>query len=201
MTHCNITAPNKPTLRKQLRQRRRQLNPQQQRCAAQALNRTLARQQLFLRAERIAFYLPNDGEIDPLPLLRRAHRMGKQCYLPVIRRDLSLSFKRYQPGDTLSKNRFGIPEPVHGKSAPAWTIDVVLMPLVGFDRRGRRLGMGGGFYDRTFSPQNSHQKIRLNKLVGLAHQCQEVDQLSADPWDVPLAAIATDQEFILTLKQ
>lgn len=181
-----------------MREQRRSLSPRQQTQASDALARTLSRQLFFVRARTIAFYLPNDGEIDPTPLLELAVAAGKRAFLPVLdRRQIGhLSFTSWQPGEPLIANRFGIPEPIPGRSRPCrlWRLDLVLMPLVAFDCQGNRLGMGGGFYDRTFAC-NKHRWSRP-LLIGLAHHFQQVETLVADPWDVPLHAIATDQRII-----
>lgn len=188
----------KPQLRQQLRQRRQQLSPQQQRTASRQLERLLSRDMRFIKSRHIAFYLANDGEINPAPLLERALKMKKHCYLPVLT-GKKLWFARYCEGDKLINNRFGIPEPRNKhRRLPAKSLDMVFMPLVGFDRHGGRLGMGGGFYDRTFSWLNAKTLTRKPQLMGLAHHCQEVEQLALQSWDIALSAIATDKELIET---
>lgn len=151
---------------------------------------------LFRNAKSIAFYIANDGELDPTLLLQRALALGKACYLPVLGKGTpSLSFARYRAGDKLLRNRFNIPEPLPYKEKLAgFQLDMVCVPLVGFDSRGNRLGMGGGFYDRTFAERLRYRKGRP-LLLGLAHQCQQVTALPAQPWDVPLDAIATEMDF------
>lgn len=191
----------KQQLRTELRARRRALNPTQQLQASMLLLRHLMKVPQFMRARNVALYIANDGEIDPEPIIRQLWKMEKHCFLPVLRPDKrkDLWFVEYTPDALLTKNRFGIPEPdfrsQHRMSAQL--LDVVLMPLVGFDRTGARLGMGGGFYDATFAFK---QKKPSGKpaLIGLAHACQQVDSLATDTWDIPLFAIATDQEIILT---
>ena len=75
-------------------------------------------------------------------------------------------------------------------------MDVILMPLVGFDKHKNRLGMGGGFYDKTLSFHNKLKEFRVPKLFGLAFDSQEVDQLTSQPWDVPVDGIVTPSRFI-----
>ena len=193
-----MTQISRQQLRQQLRRKRRALSPLQQRDASQQLNKQLGRDIRFIRSRHIAFYLANDGEISPSPLLHRALKMNKRCYLPVLT-GKKLWFARYNSGDRLVNNRFGIPEPARKhRRLPGKSLDMVLMPLVGFDRQGGRLGMGGGFYDRSFSWLNSQPALRQPLLVGLAHQCQEVERLDLASWDIPLSVIATDQELINT---
>ena len=92
-------------------------------------------------------------------------------------------------------NRFGIPEPMLTKNnlCPLSQIDLIFTPLVAFDSSGNRLGMGGGFYDRTLAPIKRDQLT--TQLIGLAHNCQQVDALSQDSWDIPLNGIVTPTEF------
>ena len=189
------------SLRRQLRQARRALPPLQQRQASQRLLLQLAQHPLFRRSKHIAFYLANDGEISPELLIQQACRMGKHCYLPVLARwpASRMSFQRILPDQRWVKNRFGIREPErnHPLQARPWRLDLVLMPLVGFDDKGNRLGMGGGFYDRLFEFRQRRQRWPGPKLLGLAHHCQKVDNLPTAPWDIPLDGIVTDQQVLL----
>jgi 5-formyltetrahydrofolate cyclo-ligase len=190
----------KTALRLELRARRKALNPTQQTQASLHLLRQLMQVPQFMRARNVALYMANDGEIDPEPIIRQLWKMDKHSYLPVLRpgKSRELWFVEYTPNALLTKNRFGIPEPDFRTQhkMPAQLLDVVLMPLVGFDRNGARLGMGGGFYDATFAFK---QKKNSGKpaLIGLAHACQEVESLTTASWDIPLFAIATDREIIL----
>jgi 5-formyltetrahydrofolate cyclo-ligase len=187
----------RPALRRKLRQARRQLTPAQQRLAARRLYRQLAQHPLFRRARHIALYLPNDGEIDPRPLLHAAQRRGKATYLPILNPwpRTRMVFQRIEPGERLRRNRFGIPEPVirTARQRRVWALDLLLMPLVGFDGNGGRLGMGGGFYDRSLAYRAMRKKSHKPTLLGLAHECQRVDQLPLESWDVALQATVTDQ--------
>jgi 5-formyltetrahydrofolate cyclo-ligase len=186
-------------LRIQLRHKRRSLSRQQQQVAATNIFRQIKHQLVFLRSKHIAFYLPNDGEISPTQLITYAQKLGKCCYLPVIspHTKTTLWFSRYTPSTRLYNNRFGIPEPSHRSAGriSAKHLDLVFMPLVGFDSRGGRIGMGGGFYDRTFAFRSSNQ-ISKPRLIGLAHNCQEVDRLPLASWDIPLDDIVTDTQCI-----
>lgn len=194
-----MTDTDRSRLRQQLRQRRRALTREQQQQAAQSLCEQLERQPLFTRSQHLALYLPNDGEIDPTPIIHSAWRLDKHCYLPVLKPgdDKQLWFVPYSADTALRPNRFGIPEPVadYRETRAPNTLDLVLMPLVGFDENGGRMGMGGGFYDRTFAfKQSDHSKPPY--LLGLAHECQRVAQLELASWDIPLDAIATDARMI-----
>ncbi len=187
----------RPALRRKLRQTRRQLSPAQQRHAARRLYRQLTHHPLFRRARHIALYLPNDGEIDPRLLLRAAQRRGKATYLPVLNPwpRTRMVFQRIEPGERLRRNRFGIFEPVirTARQRRVWALDLLLMPLVGFDGNGGRLGMGGGFYDRSLAYRARRKKSHKPTLLGLAHECQRVDRLPLESWDVPLLGTVTDR--------
>lgn len=181
-------------LRQKLRQRRRRLSAGQQAMAATALYRRLAQHPLFRRARHIAFYLPSNGEIDPRWLMQAAQRQGKALYLPVLTPPPhpGMCFQRLLPGESLTLNRFHIAEPrfCQSRQRPVALLDLILLPLVGFDAQGGRLGMGGGFYDRALA---SVQFRRRPWLVGVAHECQKVDHLPLQTWDVKLQATFTDQ--------
>lgn len=182
-----------------LRKARRALTPSEQRQAAHGLYRQLAQHPLFRRAKHISLYLPTDGEIDPRLLLRAAQRRGKATYLPVLSAwpRTKMVFQRVRPGDKLLPNRFRILEPrVNARrQRKVWALDLVLLPLVGFDDGGGRLGMGGGFYDRSLAYLARRQSWRKPTLLGLAHECQKVERLAQASWDVPLAGTVTEKQW------
>jgi 5-formyltetrahydrofolate cyclo-ligase len=134
-----------------------------------------------------------DGEIDPALLLVAAQRRNKDCYLPVISPVgvPRLRFKRWRKGEALKTNFYGIAEPRSGPYCPPRTLSLVLMPLVGFDADGNRLGMGKGYYDRTFAFRRRTVQ-RHPVLLGLAHECQRVEKLEVEAWDLPLDGVVTD---------
>lgn len=198
---------NKAALRKTLRARRRQITGAAARQAAQAAAAQLIATPLWRRARRIALYLAADGEIDTTPLMAAAWQAGKTVYLPVIRpprgqagRAAALAaghlvFRRYQPGEPLTPGLLGVPEPRRdtGTVIPINRLDLLIMPLVGFDPHGHRLGMGGGFYDRTLAGRG---RMRSPRRIGWAHSCQKVTQLPADHWDISLNACVTNRKII-----
>ena len=187
----------RPQLRRLLRRARRALSPSEQRQAARGLYRQLAQNPLFRRARHISLYLPTDGEIDPRLLLRAAQRRGKATYLPVLSAwpRTKMVFQRIRPGEKLKPNRFRILEPRANlaRQRKVWTLDLVLLPLVGFDDVGGRLGMGGGFYDRSLAYMARRKTWRKPTLLGLAHECQKVERLAQASWDVPLQGTVTDK--------
>lgn len=186
-------------LRRDIRRRRRALTPASAHAAAHALRRALMRHPAFRGARHIAFYWPHDGEIDPGPLLLRALRMQKRVYLPVLvpLHAKSLQFAPLTLHAPLRGNRFGIPEPEVPARAlrPALHMDLVLTPLVAFDPRGGRLGMGGGFYDRALKRLTRLRRWRRPRTLGLAYELQKVPHLPRNPWDVLLDGVQTEQAF------
>lgn len=188
---------NRSELRKWLRARRRALSPAEQQQAAEALALNLLRHPDLYRARHVAVYLANDGEISPHVYIRIGRRRGIRFYLPVLHPVYSgrLAFSPYHEDTSLVSNRFGIPEPRFrdGLQRPPWALDAVLFPLVGFDETGGRLGMGGGFYDRTFAFSRYRPRL-APRLIGLAHDFQKLPELPTEPWDVPLHGVVTDRQ-------
>lgn len=147
----------------------------------------------FWQAQHIGVYLANDGELDPRPLALAAHGSGKQLYLPVLN-NADMQFRTWTPGEELTPNRFGIGEPPEN-SRDTQTLDLLIMPLVGWTSQGFRLGMGGGYYDRFLARQRGQSPLRL----GLGYECQREDGLQAlkDSWDVELNALLSESELYL----
>lgn len=173
--------------------------------AAHALGRQVANSRLFRVSRRIALYWANDGEIDPTVIFERALVLGKQVYLPVLSRVAHdrLWFAPASLDTQLRANRFGIPEPCVPAHAliRAQAIDVLFVPLVAFDAAGNRLGMGGGYYDRSLAFLALRQRWRKPHVVGLAYDFQRIPSMPANTWDVPLAAVATDCSWYNMVRQ
>ncbi|MET0377995.1 MAG: 5-formyltetrahydrofolate cyclo-ligase [Spongiibacteraceae bacterium] len=194
-----IPALDKKALRRTLRQRRQTLSRSSQRAAALRVAAVVSLRPEFINATYVAMYLAADGELDPAPLIALARAAGKRIYLPVLQPGKRLRFSEWRPQGLLHCNRLGLFEPAIKNYRAPHRLDLVLMPLVGFDCRGGRLGMGGGFYDRTFAflkPEGRPSQKRRPRLVGLAHALQQVDDLPVEIWDVPMTAVATDRGWI-----
>jgi 5-formyltetrahydrofolate cyclo-ligase len=182
------------TLRSSLREKRQELSPGQQKTAAASLFDILENQDFFRVAQRIAFYQVADGEIDPRMLLDLALSEGKSCFLPIIQQDTPefVSFAPYDANTELVPNKWGIAEPSASEIISPTNFDVVFVPLVGFSKDCFRLGMGKGFYDRTFSFK-IFNRSSSPMLVGLAHESQLVDSFPVESWDVRLDSVATER--------
>ena len=185
--------------RKLLRNQRRELSAKQQVIMADQIAANLCSQSFFLRAKRVGIYLANEGEVNPSIIYDICHKSGKQIFLPVIHpfKQNRLHFAQVKPNSRVTNNRFGILEPCLRSAtlSPAWSLDLVLMPLVGFDRRGNRLGMGVGFYDRTFA-FTAKNPSPAPQLVGLAYSFQELKAIKSQPWDIPVSGIVTEKEYL-----
>ncbi|MBC3766852.1 5-formyltetrahydrofolate cyclo-ligase [Neptunicella marina] len=185
-------------LRQHFRQQRRQLSADEQTIASVSLLKQIQTHQLIDNDAMVALYLANDGEIDPINVIHYCWQHNIRVCLPVLHPVCQghLSFQSYTPDTSMANNRFGIAEPTWDcrDVVPLSDIDYIFTPLVAFDKSGNRLGMGGGFYDRTLAPLKSRQF--KTKLYGLAHECQQSEQLATQPWDVPLHAIITPSQLI-----
>lgn len=190
--------PDKKSLRRQARAARAALSPDYRRFAVRLALRHALRAGLFLKGKRWSFYLPVGEEFDVLPLLNQALHMGKDCFLPITAHRIAqpLRFARLDGRHELTHNRYGIIEPHARELMYARWIDVMFLPLVGFDRQGRRLGMGGGYYDATLAYLRSRRRWRKPLLVGVAYACQELKEVPAEPWDVRLDMILTENGLI-----
>ncbi len=188
----------KKALRKQARAARAALAPDYRRFAVRRALRQALRAGLFLKGRRWSFYLPVNDEFDVLPLLNQALHMGKDCFLPITAHRIAqpLRFARLDGRHGLTHNRYGIVEPHAHELMNARWLDVMLLPLVGFDRQGRRLGMGGGYYDATLAYLRSRRRWRRPLLVGVAYACQELPEVPAEPWDVRLDMLLTENGLV-----
>jgi 5-formyltetrahydrofolate cyclo-ligase len=191
----------KSDLRRTLRTRRQSLSAEDQKLAARALVANMVGTRLYLVSRRIACYLPNDGEIDTRLVIEHIHLLRKILYLPVLSplAHDRLWFAEATPKTKLVPNRFGIPEPAVPACnlVRAQELDLILMPLVGFDDHGNRLGMGGGFYDRSLEFLRHRRHWRKPQVLGIAYDFQRVNGLTPDSWDIPLQGVITDRAVYL----
>ncbi len=196
---------NKEEIRKGLKKQRLALSSSQQKEKSNNIIDQVISADMYRSAHKVAFYLSVRGEADPQELMLldevkdEDEPSSKQFYLPVLSKDKGegLVFARITKDTTYQNNKFSIPEPLfcEGDLINAKELDLVIMPLLGFDRQGNRLGMGGGYYDRCFAFKNK-KKAKPN-LMGFAYNFQEVETLTAESWDIPLDLIATESEMIL----
>ena len=185
-------------LRGALRERRRAIPATQRIAAAQRLAQRLLSLPASPAQGRVAGYWAMDGEIALHAWQVQLPSDLTYC-LPLLVDGGLLAFAPWRPGDPLVTNRFGIPEPdvTAGSLLRPDEMDMVVVPLVGFDARCHRLGMGGGWYDRSFASPSTLERsdvMRSPLLVGAAFAVQQVDTLPVQPWDVALHAVCTEQQ-------
>jgi 5-formyltetrahydrofolate cyclo-ligase len=183
----------KAALRHRLRHTRRALSSEDHDLWSARAARRILSLPAFRAGRPVAIYLPFDGEVATRVLIREARRRGVRLYVPVVtdHRHRRIEFHALLRGTRIG--RYGIPVPRRGGRALAarW-FALIVVPLVGIDGAGRRLGMGGGYYDRAFAYRRHRRRWRGPLLVGYAFECQRVDSIFADPWDLSVDALATE---------
>ena len=185
-------------LRARMSVRRNELDAKQRIAAAAGVLRSLEALPEFMTDANVAGYWAVRGEL-PLNLaVASLARRDQHYFLPVLGESRQLRFAEYHTGGVLAANRFGIPEPAVEDAAlrDARDMDVILLPLLAFDRGGHRLGSGGGWYDRTLAFLRDAPRPVHPLLVGVGYAFQETDTIHAEAWDVDLDYIATDAELI-----
>ncbi len=183
----------KAKLRKHIRAQRRSLSAADHGCRSRLAAKAVAGLPMFSAGKRIALYLPFDREMDTAALIAAARRRGVRLFVPVIV-DRRHSRIRFYPLDGKTRRGvFGIavPSSLARPLAPRW-LNLIVIPLVGVDSAGRRLGMGGGFYDRALEFRRRRRHWPGPRLVGLAFDCQRTDSSFAEPWDLRLDSLATE---------
>ncbi|MFT5162311.1 MAG: 5-formyltetrahydrofolate cyclo-ligase [Alteromonadaceae bacterium] len=184
----------KKQLRRHIRTLRRQLSQQQQHLAAQQLAKKLLQLIDQRQASKVALFLSMDGEINTRLAIEALWQAQVEVYLPVIHpfNQQQLIFLVYQPDTPLIRSHLGMLEPQLDcqQLCPLPQLDILFTPLVAFDAKGNRLGMGGGFYDRTLACHYAEQRT-VPQIIGLAHDCQQTPNVPTDSWDIPLAEVIT----------
>lgn len=185
-------------LRASLRARRKALTAVERIAAAESVAERLDQLPGFAADTRVAGYWAIDGELPLHVVVGRLSQRGQQYCLPRICGPRQLSFVPWRAGAELASNRYGIPEPVCTEQdllAPQ-ALDIVLLPLLGFDRRGYRIGYGGGYYDASFAFLRDRAEAGNPLLVGIGYAAQQLDAIAFEEWDVRLDYVATENELI-----
>ncbi len=189
----------KVSLRRQLRERRKAVGAHFRHVASSALVRLALRHRLLAKGRRIGIYMPAKSEIDVIPLRDRALAMQAHCFLPIVpsRGRKKMWFSQLGKQSSWVLNRYGIPEYRHplAKRVRVQNLDLLFMPLLGFDSHGFRLGMGGGYYDASLAHLTRVRSWRRPWVVGVAFSIQEVGRLPSDPWDIPMDAVLTERAY------
>ena len=187
-------------MRNEIRQRRRAVPESERRSASAKICERISKLPKFQSASQVAGFLAFDGEADPLGLMTLAAQHGKNVYVPIIiAKGQPLRFAPWWPDVPIKHNSLGIAEPdlplsqlISGEQ-----LEFVVTPLVAFDEHGTRLGVGGGFYDRSFKFLNQHDPVkpRPTMLIGIAYEIQKMPVLEKSPWDVSLDGVVTEVDF------
>ncbi|MBY6196992.1 5-formyltetrahydrofolate cyclo-ligase [Vibrio hangzhouensis] len=180
-------------IRTLVRQRRQSLSAYDQTTHSDSLVSQVNLLDELASVKKVALYLATDGELNTTPLIHALWQQDIETYLPIIHPFAKghLLFLRYDEQTSLISNQYNIHEPVLDLRAisPVSQLDIIFTPMVAFDQHGQRLGMGGGYYDRTLAPWQHSDAGPI--AIGLAHDCQQVDTLPSESWDIPLPTIVT----------
>jgi 5-formyltetrahydrofolate cyclo-ligase len=181
------------SLRKTLRAARAGLSPLERRDASMRIAERVAQTHWLRPGTRVALYVAVTEEIDTSPLIALAMRRRAEIFLPRIEshRDRRMTFS--PPGPHRRYNRYGIAEPDTKARMAASALQLIFVPLVGFDARGNRLGMGAGYYDQALAFRRHRQHWLGPRLIGIGHSCQQVDAIDPTPSDIPLDAVVTER--------
>jgi len=188
----------KPEFRKSLRSRRQQLDSASIQQAAEQVAAKLIVLPEFIKAKHIASYVSDENELDPNVIINAARHLDKHIFLPVIptNGDKHLTYYPYDSDDTLVANHYNILEPKTNsiQAADTESFDIILVPLVGFDKHCNRLGRGAGYYDHSLAFTIGKNTDERPLLVGLAYEFQKLSEFEPSKWDVPLDIIITEKE-------
>lgn len=185
---------NASQLRLEMQKRRKQFKPDELSLSGNQLSHRLVKIKEYQDSQRIAVYWSVGGEMSLSSVIQQAWQADKDVFLPVLDGQ-TLLFTTYRPDSLLKKNRFGIPEPdeIETILTPGKSLDLILLPLVAFDADGHRLGMGGGYYDRSLSATLNTPLSDRPFLMGIAHDFQRVPLIPTEPWDVPVDCVLTER--------
>jgi 5-formyltetrahydrofolate cyclo-ligase len=181
-----------PDLRAAGKSLREKLSPQEKQLASEKIAANVFASNRFLGANNIAIYLPMQSEADTWPIIRRAWQQKKRIFAPIIQENFTLLFSELHEDTQYLTNKMGLKEPQGGEFLPANSLDLVLAPLVAFDSSGYRIGMGGGYYDRTFAFHAGASLENPTLLSGIAFECQRVHEIVPNRWDIRLSRVFTE---------
>lgn len=183
------------SIRRRVKSKRNSISTAEQAKAAFWVALRIARHPCFRRAKSFTAYIAANGELSLAPLIRLGQQQGKTCFLPKISGQ-GMGFHSFPKGAKLYRNRYNLMEPSSLKGTLNLAkVNLILCPLVAFDRHGNRLGMGGGFYDKALSKLKDNRKL---KVWGVGHDCQEVPLMQPQTWDIAMDGIFTPSQAITT---
>jgi len=189
-----LTQPGKSQskMRKSAIAARRALDDNTRRYASSIICQRVIRSNEFVSCKTLVCYLPVYGEVDPTAIIERAWRAKKRIFAPVTTTGGTMMFRQITPDTVLRRNNLGIWEPESGDCIAAKHCDLVVTPVVAFDTQGHRIGMGSGYFDRCFAFLKHRRRWRRPKLIGVAFDCQKVEKITPNPWDIPVYQVFTE---------
>ena len=180
------------SLRQRALRARRNMTAEQRERASEIICDRVCSTRTWYASDTVACFLPMHDEVDTREIIERSWRANKRVFVPVLRASDAMTFCEMTPESELEQNQFGIWEPVRGFLIDAKQLDMVVTPTVAFDRECNRIGMGSAYYDRCFSHLRHRRYWLRPKLVGVAFQCQQVEKIEPNPWDIRLYQIISD---------
>jgi len=181
-------------LRKRGLRARRLLDDQTRANASQVIAERIVRSHEFMACKTIACYLSSYDEVDLSYVIERAWRANKRIFAPVVANKYGMFFRQLLPDTILERNRFDLWESVSGDQIDARQLDVVFAPVVAFDNYHHRIGMGSGYFDRRFAFLKHRRHWLRPKLIGVAFDCQKVEKIEPNPWDIRLYCVITENQ-------
>lgn len=180
----------KANIRKDLITERNQLSKEKVLSLSNEISKKLLTLDVYTVAQNIAVYFSIKNEVSTTQIIKESINRNKNCFLPVVKGD-KLDFAQINNPDELTLNKYGIPEPKHDNTIDISQLDIIVLPLVGYTRKGQRIGMGGGYYDKTLGALD-----KLPPLIALAYSFQEVECNAFDSWDINLNIVVNEREII-----
>ena len=182
-------------IRNIIKEKRSQLSEKELHLTSKAITERIRSFKFPKELTKIGIYYAVNNEVDVHPLCKILWQESKIVYLPIVEKK-KLLFGEYRDTSNLKNNRFKIPEPIVGieSQISAFELDLIFMPLVAFDPMGNRIGMGGGFYDRTLDNKQLDNDLKKPILVGVAYEFQKQNKIQPNSWDIPLDMIFTESK-------
>ncbi|MDC0586817.1 5-formyltetrahydrofolate cyclo-ligase [Gammaproteobacteria bacterium] len=182
-------------IRNIIKEKRSQLSEKELHLTSKAITERIRSFKFPKELTKIGIYYAVNNEVDVHPLCKILWQESKRVYLPIVEKK-KLLFGEYRDTSNLKNNRFKIPEPIVGieSQISAFELDLIFMPLVAFDPMGNRIGMGGGFYDRTLDNKQLDNDLKKPILVGVAYEFQKQNKIQPNSWDIPLDMIFTESK-------
>ena len=182
-------------IRNIIKEQRSQLSEKELHLTSKAITERIRSFKFPKELTKIGIYYAVNNEVDVHPLCKILWQESKRVYLPIVEKK-KLLFGEYRDTSNLKNNRFKIPEPIVGieSQISAFELDLIFMPLVAFDPMGNRIGMGGGFYDRTLDNKQLDNDLKKPILVGVAYEFQKQNKIQPNSWDIPLDMIFTESK-------